>query len=529
MKKRSSFRLAWAWLFVLATTIGNSQGRTELRIDPLLLVSLKECRNISQSLGNKLFPGWDVRTLPVLFYKPDVQELLIKYPHKPKDFSLYTGFNPLGDDTIYVRNDTTFITADDQNTSREIEGVSVLVVADPDSRMRNQLRGTFFNHPQDVVRQWLDQWNFLQSPYDEIGLILHEGFHVYQRKMAPDKEANEMIVAQYPLLDPVNNALFVLEGNILRDALLLRERDTRLAKIREFAAVRSFRQSRLDSNYVEYENLTEYNEGLAKYVEYRFMMLGESIEPVKEMYYRSGFNGYRGVLPKQFERAMHNMVNVVAVNDDRFGNKFGSGPLRFKLYETGACQALLLDETLPAWKEKIFGENVFLSELLQESLRLSTSDLQRYLARAKSEYKYEEAYKTKLQFEAEGRKRIEEKVASILQTDRTLVRISYAGFVERIGLAGFTPFGVTQIGKRSAIYNLTPIKIIFGEGVELQMKQVIPVLIDREKKMIAFAVTTPASAIEIATENRLETDQFRFSFSKMDMRQEGNTIQINLK
>ena len=522
--------MAAALTMAVVFGVGNGISQTdELGIDPLLLVSLKECRNITAQLGNRLFPNWDFGKTPILFYKPNVQELLINFPHKPKGFSLYTGFNPLGDKTIYVRNDSTFFSVDDQNTSLEIEGVTVLVVADPGSRMRNQIRGTFFYHPKDVVVQWLDQWNFLQSPYDEIDLILHEAFHVYQNKMASDKGANEMMVTQYPLLDPANNALFVLEAGILKDALLAQDRQIRLDKIREFVAVRSFRQSLLDSSCVEYENLTEFSEGLAKYVEYRFLKLGESVEPITEMSFHAGFHGYRGVLPGSFEKSINNMVDVVAVNDDRFGNKFGSGPLRFKLYETGACQAMLLDETMPDWKTKIFRENVFLSDLLKASVSLTGPERDHCLARAKSEYKYDEAYRNKLQFQSDGKKKIDDALNSILKTEGTLVRISYEGFVDRIGLGGFTPFGVTQVTKQSAIYDLVPIRVIFKEGVELQMKQVIPVLIDKEKKMVVFAVAAPVPEQNPSGDNAIETADFRLSFSKADITREGHAIDIRLK
>ena len=120
-------------------------------------------------------------------------------------------------------------------------------------------------------------------------------------------------------------------------------------------------------------------------------------------------------------------LNIVAVNDDRFGNKFGSGPLRFRLYDLGACQALLLDDVLPHWKDKIFQPKEYLTNLLRQSVGLTKEELKRYLALAKLEYKYDEAYRTKLEFEKEGKLKIEEKVASILKTDKTLVKISYGG------------------------------------------------------------------------------------------------------
>ena len=500
---------------------------TELKIDPLLLVSLKECRNIASHLGKELYPGWDFQKTPILFYRPNVQELLIHFPHKPSGFSEYAGFSPLGSETVYFRNDSTIFTIDDQNTSTEIDGIPVLVVADPYSSMRNQMQDVLTQRSREFAADWLKNWSFIPSPYDELTLILHEAFHVYQSKKAPEKSANEMVVSRYPLLDPTNNALYVLEGGILKDALLSTEPAARREKIKEFVAVRSFRQSLLDSSCVEYENLNEYSEGTAKYVEYKFLKTGGTIEPIREMYYQNGFNGYRGVLTEQFQNRMNNMVNVVAVNDDRWGNKFGSGPLRFKLYELGACQALLLDEVAPEWKGKIFNDGVYLGDMLRQAMALPEPEMKRLLEQAKSEYGYDAAYRSKLQFEQEGKEYVQKKLDAILQTDQTLVKISYNGFAEKIGIA-YTPFGVTQITQKSGIYDMVPIVVRFKEGVELRMKQVIPVLIDRENKLIAFAVATPSSELT-PFENKLETGDFALSGAEMDIKRAGNTLEIQLK
>lgn len=191
-----------------------SQPPTELKVDPLLLVSLKECRNIMKVCGPNIFPEWNFQKTAVLFYKPNVQELLVGFPHKPQGFSEFAGISPLADETMYYRDGTTTLTVDDQNTSIPIDGISVLVVADPLSRMRNQIRGVLMGRPKEFALQWLEDWNFAQSPYRELLLILHEGFHVFQHTRAPNKWPNEMALSKYPLLDPVNNTLFVLEGNI---------------------------------------------------------------------------------------------------------------------------------------------------------------------------------------------------------------------------------------------------------------------------------------------------------------------------
>lgn len=500
----------------------------QLKIDPLLLVSLKECRNIAHALGNEIYPGWEFDKTPVLFYRPNVQEVLINFPHKPAGFSAYSGIDPLGDELIYFRNDSTVFTVDDQNTSIEIDSLPVLVVADPFSSMRNQLRDVLTTRTKDFADKWLDGWSFVPSPYDKLTLILHEAFHVYQGERAPDKTANEMVVSRYPLLDPVNNALYVLEGTILKDAMLAADPSARREKIKEFVAVRSFRQSRLDSACVEYENLNEFAEGTARYVEYKFMRAGEGVTPIPEMYYENGFNGYRGVLPALFRNRMDDMVAVVAVSDDRFGNRFGSGPLRFKLYELGACEALLLDDVMPEWKKIIFDDGIYLGDLLKRSVALAEPEIGRYLEQAKSEYDYDGAYRSKQQFEKDGKEYAQRKLDAILKTKQTLVKISYGGIADRIGIA-YTPFGVTQITQKSGIYDLVPIKVLFKEGIELQMKQIIPVLIDREKRLIAFAAAARASELAAAPGNRLETSEFTLAGTVMDIKRKGSTVEIQLK
>jgi len=505
----------------------HAQNSAELRIDPLLLVSLKECRNITNNLGDGLFPGWDFQKTPVLFYRPNVQEMLVNYPHKPKGFSLYTGFSPLGNEPIYVRNDTTILSYDDQNTSKEVDSIAVLVVADPFSTLRNQLQD-ILGRPKEWASAWLKSWQFIPDPYFKLQVILHEAFHVYQNKKAPDKGANETVVAHYPLLDPENNALYVIEGTILKDALLAQEAKARLEKVKEFVAVRSYRQSRLDSSFVEYENLNEYSEGLAKYVEYKFMTMGNAVEPTRDMYFHQGFNGYRGILTKRFRDALDNMVNIVAVNDDRFGNKFGSGPLRFKLYDLGACQALLLDYTMPRWKEEIFQPTTYLTDLLKQSVTLSADELKRYLDLARGEYKYDEAYRSKVEFEKEGKRKIEEKVARILKTEKTLVKISYAGMTKKATVARYTPFGVTQVDKQSAIYEMVPALIVFKKGVMLDFREAVPVLVDQGKQQIIFAVDTPPLKLIADSQNRLDVAEFSLT-TPMDIQHEANTVYIQLK
>ena len=168
----------------------------QLKIDPMMLVSLRECRSIVSSIGAQFYPGWKWEQTPILFYRPGVQDVLINYPHLPSGFHEFTGINPLGKEKIYVRDTDTLMKVDGQNTSAELEGIKVLVVADTFSRQRGDIRGEMRRDPEHQ-QSWLNDWSFIQSPYDDIRFMLHEGFHVYQGTRSPDKFADERRIADF--------------------------------------------------------------------------------------------------------------------------------------------------------------------------------------------------------------------------------------------------------------------------------------------------------------------------------------------
>lgn len=529
MKKRFQLPLCLGIFILITAAPSNAQQPTELKIDPLMFVSLKECRSITKHIGTDLFPGWQFEKTPILFYRPSVQEILINYPHKPKGFKEFKGLTLLGNEKIYYRNDTTFFDIDGQNTAFDIDSIRVLVVADRSSNLRNQLMDVALNRPKEFAQKYFDTWGFVSSAYDDIFTILHEAFHVYQHTKAPEKFANEAAVMKYPVLDPVNNALYVLEGNALRDALLSKTAKERMEKAKQFVAVRTYRQSLLDSTLVEYENLNEYAEGLAKYIEFAFAKKGTSLNPAREMNYYPEFNGYGNALTKVLEDKINKMVEFVSVSNDAFENKFGTGPLRFKLYGLGACQGLLLDELMPLWKKRIFKDKEYLSDLLKEALHLSPRELQQYLQEAKKNYNYEKAYSDKLQFEKEGQAYAQRKLDKILKTEKTLVRISYDGFAEKAFLYRFTPFGITKVNQYQSIYDLVPLLIGFKDGVELDLKQPYPVLMDKEKKQVLFSANILPAEIKITGQNKIDNRDFILFGTNMEISVSGNIVDIRLR
>lgn len=503
----------------------NAQNGHELKIDPELLILTKESQKVSKELGNLLFPEWKYTEIPILLYRPGVQDILINFPHTPEGFVEYKGYSPLKKQSILVRNDSTIIEYDDQNTTIQIDGIQTLVVADTYSSMRNQLKGVIANQSQDFVMEWLDNWNFLSSPYHKLSTMLHEGFHAYQRIKAPSKGADESVAALYPLLDPTNNSLYVLEGQILRDALLLKDSKEQLEKIKAFVAVRNYRQSLLDSSFVAYENLNEYNEGIAKYIELKLFKEGKHLKPGEEMNLVNGFFDYETRLPEIFNAQLDDMVEIASISDNRFGNKFGVGPLRFKLYYLGAAQGLLLDEVMPGWKTKIFDDGIFLTNLLTEAVSMSDNELQSYLSKAKSDYKYDLVFNDKLNFEMEGKKIIQSKVDDIMKTSKTLVSLNYES-VEITGMA-YTPFGITKVSDKETIYDMVPVSIRFGKETLFVSNKQFPVLVNTQTKTVYFTVDTTPDSFKNESK-QLSIPEFSLSNADVKIESIGNEVKLKL-
>ena len=524
--RKNIYRLLFSLLVSYALP---AQSQTELKIDPLMLVSLKEARSVTSKIGAQLFPGWDFSKIPILFYRPNVQEILINFPYKPKGFSVYNGFNPLGSEKIYYRNDTTFFTIDGQNTAFDIDSTRVLVVADRSSNLRTQLTDVALSRTKEFAQKYFDTWGFVQSPYDDLLTMLHEGFHVYQHARAPDKFANEVAIVKYPTLDPQNNALYVLEANILKSAIETNDQSFRMKKIKEFVAVRTYRQSLLDSNLVEYENLNEYAEGLARYIEFKFLKSAQNLKPGLEMNYYPEFKGYGKALDTLLHEKLNRMIDFVSSDNDAFENKYGTGPVRFRLYPLGASEGLLLDEVMPSWKNKIFADKVYLCDLLKEAVHLTGNQLNEYLDSAKNEYGFMKIVADKIQFEADGKKYAQQKADNILNTNQTLIKINYKDFVERAFVYRFTPFGITKVTDSISIFDLVPVLVGFKDSVELDMKDAIPVLIDKGHKYVAFALHVPADDIKISPSGNIETKDFSLYGAAMDLNKSGNVVEIKFK
>jgi hypothetical protein len=157
---------------------------------------------------------------------------------------------------------------------------------------------------------------------------------------------NSILVATYPVFDPDNETAFALEGRVLRDAQtatsLVRKREL----ARQFIGVRRARHRRLPLDLVEFDQMSELNEGLANYALARAYRLIAAEGPP----------AWRATANRELASIRHQLGDLTGAENLS---------LRFRFYLTGPAQALLLDDLAgQQWKVRVAKDNWTLQDAL---------------------------------------------------------------------------------------------------------------------------------------------------------------------
>lgn len=465
-------------------------GAQTLRVDPRLIAEAAEVWALIAGRDNRLWPGWDASDTPMLFYLPGEQDVLINHPRPPAGFVTYGG--PIGfpGGRIVVRDGATIIGSDGENTSRDIEGVRTLVVADALSNLRQRISGM-------GTVQSLSFSQLATDPYDQLGLIAHEAFHVFQDRAAPTKSANEMLLLHYPVLSVENNVGFAQEGAALAAALRSEGGPGFSAAVARWLAVRRHRRAALPPEASEYEDGVEFSEGLAKYVEYRLLEALEDRQPGPQMWWVQGFHGYNGLAARRaalIATMLQHMRGEISVNND----PFGTAPLRMRLYYSGMAIAAVLDRLSPKWKERIVQPGVSLTDLAAEAIGAPAGDLRQALEDAPRDGDYAALVAAKRRLAQDGQARIDTMLGRIERGAATGIVVDYGALQPpRVGLA-FTPFGIIAVDDDRTIYTQVPIQARFPDGTEVAQTEATPLLHDRRRKLLWFRLSRRLSLEEVA-------------------------------
>ncbi len=340
------------------------------------------------------------------------------------------------------------------------------------------------------------------NPYDQLGMIVHEAFHVHQSK-APDKSASEALLLQYPWLAPENNAGFALEGERLERALTTTDEEEVFTAALEWLAVRTDRRARLPAPAVQYEDGTEFNEGLAKYTEWRASLAFEGRKSPEALRWARGFLGFEKLdawRRRLLDALRGNCSGATLVNND----PYGSGALRFRLYFTGMAIGALLDRLgADDWRQRIFEPGTTLTGLVREVLVPTDADLKSALAGARAGVGYDALLTQKRELERAGAAAAKALAESIL-AGPALFTLDYSAVDTTVGF-NFTPFGLTRVDAERTIYTLVPLRAELGDRAAFQQSETTPTLHDARQRTVSFQLASTVEASFVAKALGLST------------------------
>ena len=349
------------------------------------IARIREAYQLTDLYGETIWPGFDLRKIPILVNVDDREELLFGHPKPPGGFDVLEGYEIDGE-MIHVRAPVTFTFV---ATAGDLGGVQACFV----TPFRMSEPGTDFY----------------------LSTLVHEAFHAYQpsfRGYYGQGNSEE----QY---DPAYCALVGVESRILDAALRAERAEERDALLRRFAAVRRHRLAALEEIDVVREGENEFMEGTAMYAQVKLLRLLADAGGVKPVA-RTPDPGYRGFAEAEKLYAKYRGM-LTKPQKDRFNN-------HHSIYMHGMSIGFLLDRVLPEWKVKLrlVDEKTIPPHpwgLLEELYPVSDEEREGLVAEARDRFGYDALY---VQQKALLDARIEA-MKSVLLAPGRRYRVDYSG------------------------------------------------------------------------------------------------------
>lgn len=321
---------------------------------------LAEALHLKQTLGESLWPGWGQAEIPVQIWN-ERYGFLVSESNPPANWEQVPGDSFL--EKPYFRlaapSRQAFAVRIGDRWAASMstkEWMSISMVNDVRSQLPRLLKPVF---PYRLLVRFFG----LNSSDLHIAAILHESFHAYQAKAAPQRFAEAGAAyrqeARYPWEDSSLQRSWKAELELLAGAAGATSPNEAASLARQFLSHRRQRreQHRLDAALANFERNMEWLEGLAKYIElasWRQASTTPGYNPLPELAADYDFRNY-ATFPRQWTNELTTMKLQASQRGD----------VRF--YYTGMAQAFLLDRLMPDWKNRALGNDISLEGLLAEA------------------------------------------------------------------------------------------------------------------------------------------------------------------
>lgn len=315
-----------------------SNGQTPPQMRKEDKISIREAITISNKFGNSIWPGINDAPFVVLLVTDSV-EFLVNHPYPSSDFKISEEDEILKAKIFYRKRQ---YSKEFLATFPAVNGVNCIVVGTPE--------------------------NTGMSPTAWIITLLHEHFHQYQYfqkgyydSVAALDLANGDKTGMWQL-----NYLFPYESSSVNSQYL--KYTTALSKAVSNVNNKDFKKTVVlfgrerkklmglftptDYRYISFQL---WQEGIARYTEYKFLQLLDDYIPAAEVTQLSGFISFRE-FKEQFLKSHLASVTAMTLNKEK----------RVCFYDIGLAEGILLDKQNPHWRSHYLTNKFFIEKYTTE-------------------------------------------------------------------------------------------------------------------------------------------------------------------
>jgi hypothetical protein len=311
------------------------------RVNDIDRLRLAEAFRIGETLGNRIWDGWDKAPFAVLLVTPE-HEFLIRHPKPSADF-IPINYDSLLKSDIYYRKRT-----QPQGllaTFPLVGGIPTIVIG----QAENTDKKTSTPWVVTLLHEHFHQLQYSQPTYyQEVNALgLSRG----------DQSGMWMLNYPFPYDWHEMKDHFSLLGRLLGDALQARNRSEFAARLSAYRQQRDELGKTLSPDDYRYFSFQMWQEGIARYTEYRIAKLAAGS-------YRPGkaFRALKDYRP--FAEVAEQIKTGIL-------NQLASGNLeeykRVIFYALGAGEGLLLDRVNPQWRQRYFVEKFYLDKYFERA------------------------------------------------------------------------------------------------------------------------------------------------------------------
>lgn len=301
-------------------------------------IRIREAMIISESFGERIWQG--INNAPfALLLVTDSLEFLVNHPSPSVDFTALGHDSTLGTE-IFVRGRT--FNRDILATFPAIGGINTIVVGTPENTRLNSCAWLM-----TVIHEHFHQY-----------VDSHPGFYDAVNKLdlsGGDRTGMWMLDYPFPYHDSIVGAQYSRYASTLATTVYSIGTDSFDAQVQCYASERRKFKSLLKPADYRYFSFQVWKEGIARYTEYKFLQLLETLTPSTDLAQLPDFVPFPEYHRQLFKQQTDRM-NTWTLKDHQ----------RDCFYAIGLGEGLILDQLNPGWRERYLTEKFFVEQYSEE-------------------------------------------------------------------------------------------------------------------------------------------------------------------